>query len=244
MRDKKTYYLLAVVLILGLIMYKYNKSKSTVSKETVPIINTPIGTPITAPSAISSSASIQLEKNKAISEAIQKATSKNEESKKMIQENSDNAKRTLSNTAYLQFSLPSKYVASSVDVDDALAGVIGRSGQSKEFLGVFARKGLTSEKELLGFLPEFSRLLPEVSVDITQVKSQTLAVPVDPRSGLKDCVILKFKTADFQLYIFRGHRVDNKGSYFLIGQAETKNESQINQDIQNTINSFKALPAK
>lgn len=245
MNDRKNYYLFAGLIVVAIAVFVSRNKPSQIEnpRDSVPIIPQ---APIEANTLNSASAPKLVDPpQKAMQmQAIQQKVESNDRLKKEMLGKSETVKKSFSEEAFLQYSASPKYNFLPKDLDEGMAGIVGRNGNQKEFLAIIARRGETSEKDIKDFLPELTKQFPDVSSEMIVSQVTRAPMPTEKESGLKEGMWMVMRTKDLQLYIFRANRIDGKGSYMIVSQGNTTSNPPIIQDLQDTIRSLKAVPAK
>tara|TARA_B110001454_G_scaffold219179_1_gene250852 strand:+ start:144758 stop:145495 length:738 start_codon:yes stop_codon:yes gene_type:complete len=245
MSDRKNYYLFAGLIIVVVVIFI---SRNKPSQIEIPNGNVPT---IQKPDKVNSSnetpvvaKAIEPVQRAAQMQAIQQKASANEQLKKQVEDKNIAIKKSFGEEAFLQYTTSSKYNFLPKDLDDGMAGIVGRAGTPKEFVAIVARRGETSEKEIREFLPELSKQFPEISPEMVSSQVIRSPMPTEKDSNLKEGMWMVLRHKDLQLYIFRANRIDGKGSYMIVSQGNTIANPALVQDLQDTIRSLKAVPAK
>lgn len=245
MNDRKNYYLFAGLIVVAIAVFVSRNKPSQIenprdSARSIPQSSTKVN-PL---NEVNASKLVDPPQKTLQMQAIQQKVESNQRLKKEMLDKNVAVKKSFGEETFLQFTASSKYNFLTKDLDDGMAGIVGRSGKPKEFVAIIARKGETSEKDIKDFLPELARQFPEVSPEMVASQMIRSPMPTEKESGLKEGMWMVLRTKELQLYIFRANRSDGKGSYMIVSQGNTTSNPAIIQDLQDTIRSLKAVPAK
>lgn len=244
MNDRKNYYFFAGLVIVVIVIFVSRNKPSQIEnpqgKDKAFYSHTE-----TKPAKDFSSETANAQSAKAAHIAnIQQKVAQNEQAKKDVLNKSNSEKKNFGEIAFLEYSINPKYIFLPKEVDEGMAAIIGRSGKPKEFIAIIARKGETSDKDIKDFLPEMNSQLPEISPELLRSQIAKAPMPTEKGSGLKEGMWMVLSSKELQLYIFRANRADGKGSYMIVSQGNTIADPSLIQDLQDTIKSLKARPAK
>lgn len=244
MNDRKNYYFFAGLIFLVAVVFVSRNKPSQIenSSDKTTVIPTRANTDPVKDLSQNRAAEL-VAKNAHIANIQQKMTA-NEQLKKDMSNKSSSVKKSFADMAYLEYVVNPKYSFLNKDVDEGMAAIVGRTGKPKEFIALVARKGETSDKDIKDFLPEMAQQFPEISPEIIKSQIAKAPMPTEKGSGLKEGMWLVLNSKEMQLYIFRANRMDGKGSYMIVSQGNTIADPSLIQDLQDTIKSLKALPAK
>lgn len=244
MNDRKNYYYFAAlfVVVIAIFVSRNKPSQIENSKRNEKAIQPEIEpTPV---KDLSREVSDQQASKAAHMANIQKKTDQNKQLEVEILNKNNSEKKSFSDLVFLEYSINPKYIFSPTEVEDGMGAIVGRSGKPKEFIAIVGRRGETSEKDIKDFLPEMSLYLPEIPPELLKSQIAMAPIPTGKDSGLKEGMWMVLNSKDVQLYIFRANRVDGQGSYMIVGQGNTLADPSLIQDLQHTIKSLKAIPAK
>jgi|JI10StandDraft_1071094.scaffolds.fasta_scaffold112741_3 hypothetical protein len=245
MNDRKNYYLFAGLIVVAIAVFVSRNKSSQIENLRVSAPAMPQSSTKANSSNRGSTSKLVEPPQKSIQiQAIQQKAESNERLKKEMLDKNVSVKKNFGDETFLQYTANPKYNFLPKDLDDGMAGIVGRSGNPKEFVAIIARQGETSERDIKDFLPELARQFPEVSPEIVASHLTRASMPTEKESGLKEGMWMVLHTKELQLYIFRANRSDGKGSYMIVSQGNTTTNPAIIQDLQDTIRSLKAVPAK
>lgn len=244
MNDRKNYYFFAVLVIVVIAVFVSRNKPSQIEnlKEKSKGVLPPVET--NTVKKINQEKPTEQNTKAAYIASLQQKMATNEQLKKEMLNKSNSIKKDFSNLVYLEYTANPKFNFLPKEVDEGMAAVIGRTGKPKEFLAIVARKGETSEKDIKDFLPELAQQFPDVSPEMLKSQIGKAPMPTEKGSGLKEGMWMVLQSKEMQLYIFRANRTDGKGSYMIVSQGNTIADPSLIQDLQATIKSLKALPAK
>lgn len=129
---------------------------------------------------------------------------------------SEQLKKQFSAIAKIYIPYPKKMFFREIDLDPNMLAISGFDFVNSTNLTLIVRRGTVAPSEILPFLKENAKILPNLTPEILAKFPSPDPLDINPKSGLIDNTLWEFKTETMGFYFLFANRKDGKGCYLAI----------------------------